>query len=117
MRRPWPPTWAGRRKLHLRFSLGTGLDAGVVVVPESGSTSAVSRLVGQDEQDLAGAFVWDYAMYDGSDLRGSRGRDAYMGGSQQRRCMHANDLPSAYPDSQPIQTCLLRGFTGKAVAP
>ena len=33
-----------------------------MVVPESGSTSAVSRLVGQDEQDLAGAFVWDYAM-------------------------------------------------------
>ena len=42
--------------------LGYGLDAGVVVVPESGSTSAVSRLVGQDERDLAGAFVWDYAM-------------------------------------------------------
>ena len=61
-RRPGPGDAAGRRKLHLRFSLGTGLDVGVVVVPESGSTSAVSRLVGQDEQDLAGAFMWDYAM-------------------------------------------------------
>ena len=44
-RQPGPGDDAGRRKLHLRFSLGTGLDAGVVVVPESGSTSAVSRLV------------------------------------------------------------------------
>ena len=61
-RQPGPGDDAGRRKLHLRFSLGTGLDASIVVVLESGSTSAVTRLGGQDEQDLAGAFVWDYAM-------------------------------------------------------
>ena len=67
MQRPWLLTWAGRRrcgrrKLHLCFSLGTGLDIGVVVIPKSGSTSVISRLVGQDEQDLAGVFMWDYAM-------------------------------------------------------
>jgi len=60
--RPGPGDAAGRRKLNLRFSLGTGLDASVVVVLESGITSAVTRLGGQDEQDLVGAFVWDYAM-------------------------------------------------------
>jgi hypothetical protein len=52
---------AGRLKLHLRFSLGLGLEASVVVVPGSGSVST-SRLVGQDEQALAGAFMWEYAM-------------------------------------------------------
>jgi hypothetical protein len=54
-----PGNAVGRQKLHLRFSLGTGLDAGVVVVPGSGSASAASRLVGQDEQASVAAFAWD----------------------------------------------------------